>query len=1098
MTVKTNCHPGNCVILSEVEGSLLTGSCLQFPSEIIEIKEISGYSIDIACDGRLLPTDKGKPEGLHYVFIYPRIPVLPAFYYNYESLLNIMKIKIFGQKFTNPTVMIITLVSILFFFFMAGCSPDKPNKPGETAATTPSPVPDPSFKPFSVIYTSNLQGNALPLMMEQVSTHQPVNHFSQTLEIINRLKKGDESLPVLLVDSGNSLTGADDFTQMFNGKPMMDLMKMAGYSAVLLGDDIGIDFKKIKPEPPFMVMKDDQQEVSFVLKEIGGHKVGIYGVMQIPIHYEEGVEHRFKPSKSRTIKDIQPLNPDLSPSPTGQPIESEKSTYRNPVHEMAKKINQHIKNNGADYNILLCRYKDIDMLSQYLQGIDLIFPGNYHDKLKEKDITLINNIPVAPFVDSRFNLGKIDIKGKNYFETRVVSTGGADQAPSPKVMKILQPYLAKFREKYPENYKTVLSTFVAYGIDDMIHNLKSPDESPSANFVTDVMRRATGADIAIINNLAVRKDLRGIISISKLRDILFFDNELVTMDLTGEEIEKILSSNAKKGGTIYRFSGVILGINPEEEKLMILCQGKLIDKKKNYRVVTLDYLVNSEKVKYDVFKNGKNKKFTGLNLNTLVLDTLSMSPYLSCSKNLSRTITDDRLNESELSNRADKVLEDSFHASLKPLLASERNPASTGIDFYYYREFLKASKYLLKSNKPEDKIFLPLCLFRAGKIKESRALFKKLAKKYPDSFPLRKIAASFPDETAISGDVPAGSVLWATFKADFRRTGRSDYSGGKKGELLWKFKTHHTIQSSPAIGHGGVIYCAAGDGFLYAIKPEGAEKWKVKLGKVLLASPTLSKSGVIYVGNDTGTMFAVSHTGKILWEYKAGGWIKSTAAIADDGTIYFGSDDYNLYALTPKGKLKWRTALGNEVFSSPALDSDGNIYVGSSDRNFYCISPSGKVKWKFATKGKIYSSPAIADDGTVYFGSDDSFVYALTPEGSLKWKFKTEGFVPSSPAIGKDGSVFIGSEDNYLHAIAPDGRERWKFKTDYEIFGSPAIDREGNIYFGSDDTHFYALTPGGKLMWKYSTGKYIESSPCIAPDGTIYFGSEDGFVYAVK
>lgn len=1043
-------------------------------------------------------------EGLRYFFTHPRIPVLFTFYYNYKGLLNIMKIQFLRLKFPNPILMGITLITILFFFVLAGCSPNKPVKPvkpGETAVPSASAVPDPNFKPFSIIYTSNLQGNALPLMMEQVSTHQPVNHFSQTLEIIDRLKKGDESLPVLLVDSGNSLTGADDFTQMFNGKPMMDLMKMAGYSAVLLGDDLGIDFSKIKAEAPFLIMKDGQQDVTFVLKEIGGHKVGIYGAMNVPTHYESGVEYEFKPVGGKEVhseKTTQSSSPVAQASlPASQPSPSEPPTPPS-TPEMAEKINQHIKTNGADYNILLCRVNDIDLLSENLQGIDLIIPGKYHDKLKEKDVTLINNIPVAPFVDSRFNLGKIDIKGKNYFETRVVSTGGADQAPLPKVMQILQPYLMKFNEKYPENYKTVLSTFVAYGTDDMVHNLKSPDESPAANFVTDVMRRATGADIAIINNPAVRKDLRGVISISKLRDVLYFDNELVTMDLTGEEIGKILSSNVKKGGTIYRFSGVILGINPEEEKVMVQCQGKLIDKKKNYRVVTLDYLANADKTKYEVFRNGKNRRFTGMNLNTLVLDALSISPYLSWSKNFSRTITDDRLNESELSDREKKILEDSFHASLKPLLASERNPASTGIDFYYFREFLTASKYLMKSNKPEDKIFLPLCLFRAGKIKESKALFKKLAKKYPDSFPLRKIAASFPDETAVSGDVPAGSVRWATFKADFRRTGRSDYSGGRKGELLWKFRTYHTIQSSPAIGHGGVIYCAAGDGFLYAIKPEGAEKWKVKLGKVLLASPTLSKSGVIYVGNDTGTMFAISHTGKILWEYKAGGWIKSTAAIGDDGTVYFGSDDYNLYALTPKGKLKWRTALGNEVFSSPALDSDGNIYVGSADRNFYCISPSGKVKWKFATKGKIYSSPAIADDGTVYFGSDDSFVYALTPEGSLKWKFKTEGFVPSSPAIGKDGSVFIGSEDNYLHAIAPDGRERWKFRTDYEIFGSPAIDREGNIYFGSDDTHFYALTPGGKLMWKFSTGKYIESSPCIAPDGTIYFGSEDGFVYGVK
>ena len=955
------------------------------------------------------------------------------------------------QKSTKTILSV--FIILLAFISLAGCNG---TNPGNKAQPSPSPTKDDGFKDFSIIYTSNLQGNALPLMMEQVSTKQPTHHFSQTLEIIDRLKAGNEGVPVLLLDSGNSLVGADDFTRMFNGKPMMDLMKMAGYDAVLLGFDPGIDFNKIKADKPFMIMNDDPKDFSLTTKDIAGHKINIFALKRgMYINYPN-------------VEKMKPMN------------------------SIILELNEFIKENKADYNILLCNVFDIDFLTKNLKGIDLIIPGNYHDILKAKEVTLVNGTPVAPFVDSRFDIGKLDIKNEKKIDCRVVPTGGAEQMPSGKVMQVLEPYLEEFNKKYPENYKTVMSTFVGYGTDNMTHSLKSPDESPAANFVTDVMRNATGADIAIINNLAIRKDLRGIISVQRLRDVLYFDNELVTMDLTGEEIEKILSSNAKKGGTIYRFSGVILGINPDKEKVMILdvshSEDKgLIDKKKTYRVVTIDYLVNSDKMKYESFKNGKNKKFTGLYLNNLILDRLSDDSLISSINRINRTVVDDKLDKDVLSNHYKrnlfKVMQVSTNEGLYKLKSGNLE---------------ELSKRLLESEFPVDEIFAAICLFRAGKIQKSKTLFKKLAKKYPESFPLRKIAASFPDENAVAGAAPTGTVRWATFKGDFRRTGRSQYAGGKDGKILWKFRTYHTIQSSPVIGHGGVIYCAAGDGFLYALKPEGAEKWKVKLGKVLLASPTVSKLGVIYVGNDKGIMFAVSHTGKILWKFNAGGWIKSTAAIADNGTVYFGSDSKHLFALNPDGQLKWKVKLGDDVFSSPAIDSDGNIYMGCVDRNFYCITPDGKIKWKFATKGKIYSTPAISDDDTITFGSDDGFVYALTPDGSLKWKLKTGGFVPSSPAVAKDGTVFIGSEDNNLYAIAPDGKVRWKFKTDYEIFGSPVIDREGNVYFGSDDTQFYALTTGGKLMWKIRTGKYIESSPCIAPDGTIYFGSEDGFVYAVK
>jgi len=969
------------------------------------------------------------------------------------------------QRVINIITPLILICGILLLIIMPGCTK--------------------KIEPFSIIYTSNLRGNALPSMIEQVSTHQPVHHFSQTMEIIGRLKAG-ESRPVILADSGNCLVGYDDFSFMFNGAPMIDLFKLADYDVVMLGDDRGVDFSKINIEEPFLACGNASKKVSFVTKDMSGLRVAFYGLIE-PISPKSITGYMVKiniPSKSESMSndrksERRSISGGISPDPNISLSRSDSKKVRD--------INEQIKNTKSDFNILLCRVNDIEKTVKELRGVDLVIPGRYHDTLKSREVTFINNVPVAPFVDSRFNIGKIDIESAKQFKCRIVPAGGADMMPSKKVIKVLQPYILKFRERYPDNYGAALSSGAAFGTEDMIHPLKSADESPTANFIADIIRNATGADITIINNRAIRKDLRGIITISRLREVLIFENELVTMNLTGDEIENILNSNAIKGGTIYRFSGIVLGADPDKGGTMALYQGKPLDKGKIYRVATLDYLVNSDKFKYEIFKKGRNRKFTGIVLNNVVLDHLSRYPYITAPP--ARTLTDDAFNEEMLSR---------FYKNGMKRGEESVNPDLVyGIAEYGRKKYGKALEYFNKLPYP-GKFFAAMSLFRMGKTIESKELFTSLSKKYADSFPLRKIAASFPDESPVEGEKPKGSVRWATFKGDYRRTGRSKYSGGSTGDLQWKFRTHHTIQSSPSIGHGGVVYCAAGDGFLYAITPEGMEKWKLKLGKVLLASPTISKHGIIYVGSDKGVMYAISHTGKVVWKYKTGGWIKSTAAIGDDGSIYFGSDDKHFYAFTPKGKLKWKVKLGDEVFSSPAIDADGNTYVGSVDRHLYCISSRGKIKWKFGTKGKIFSTPGIADDGTIYFGSDDSFVYALTPDGGLKWKLKTGGFVPSSPAVGKDGSVYIGSEDGYFYALAPDGRERWKFKTDYEIFGSPVIDREGNIFFGSDDTWFYALTPGGKLLWKFRTGKYIESSPAIGPDGTIYFGADDGFVYAVR
>lgn len=913
------------------------------------------------------------------------------------------------------------------------------------------------LKPFCLIYTNNLQGTALNLGIRPPSTHYPVHYFSETREIINRLKKSEDK-PVLLIDAGNSLTGYDDFSRMFDGKPMVDLLKMAGFE--MAPADESFDFSKIPPEDKILYP---------VIKNIDGQKIAVYYDFCFP----------------------------------DNPI------MINPEHELRekslKKLQEALRKNPADFNILVYRRSDIKEAAEKVQNIDLIIPGNYNDALKEKEITVMGKTPAAPFVDSRFALGKVDILSRDEMTCRAVPTGGADPRTPEDILNVLAPYIEKFKKVYPENYAAVMSSAVGYGEESMTHSDGAPWESSTGDFIADLMRGITGADIAIINHQAVRENLQGIISIQKIQDALAFNNEIITMDLTGREIRDILESNAHEGGTFYRVSGIMLGINPEAgektgdkpsaeaspagktkgEPVIILYRGKPLDPGKTYRVAAIDYLVNSDKEKYAIFREGKNKKFTGLILNNILMDQLSNDPLIKAPHE--RIIIDDAV-DYEMLKKAEfdhlAVPDKSFGEEM-----------ATGCSYYGKKNYEKALGCFQKS--PSGNFFSALCFIRMGKIREAGEVFRKMAQDEPENPRVQKLAALFPENDKTAEGTPKGEIYWRTFKGDFRRTGRSQFAGAKTGNLRWKFQTHHSIQSSPVIGHGGIIYCASGDGFLYAVSPEGVKKWDVNLGKVLLATPTIAPDGTVYIGSDNGMFYSVSSRGKILWKFETKGWVKSSAALGKDGTIYVGSDDKHLYALSPGGKLKWKLKLGHEVFSSPTIDENGKIIIGCLDRNVYCVSPAGEILWKYALNGKIYSTPAVADDGTIYIGSDDAHLYALTPEGKLRWKFKSGGFIPSSPAVAKDGTIYIGSEDCHVYALTPEGKVKWKFKTGYEIFGSPVIDKNGNIFIGSDDTFLYALTPEGKLIWKYRAVKYIESSPAIAPDGTVYFASDEGFLYAV-
>lgn len=106
-----------------------------------------------------------------------------------------------------------------------------------------------------------------------------------------------------------------------------------------------------------------------------------------------------------------------------------------------------------------------------------------------------------------------------------------------------------------------------------------PDSPPLTNFITDAWRKATGADVAILNRFATRQAIPiGPVKRETIVSVLPFDNRLVTVTVTGEELEKDVRCC---GGHV---SGVV-----EKDGVLFLADGKPIDKARKYKVVSTDY-----------------------------------------------------------------------------------------------------------------------------------------------------------------------------------------------------------------------------------------------------------------------------------------------------------------------------------------------------------------------------------------------------------------------------------------------------------------------------------------------------------------------------
>lgn len=152
------------------------------------------------------------------------------------------------------------------------------------------------------------------------------------------------------------------------------------------------------------------------------------------------------------------------------------------------------------------------------------------------------------------------------------------------------------------------------------------------NFVSDGMRWQAGLklgqpiDLALINGGGLR---RSTISEGELRardifELLPFENALVRVDLTGEQLMRLLklivaSREAQSGARIVYFTKPDKTNEIEIVKLRTPGGEKDIDPQATYRIVTIDYLVNRGGDMSKMLREGKQLRPLGITLRDAIM-----------------------------------------------------------------------------------------------------------------------------------------------------------------------------------------------------------------------------------------------------------------------------------------------------------------------------------------------------------------------------------------------------------------------------------------------------------------------------------------------
>jgi 5'-nucleotidase len=153
------------------------------------------------------------------------------------------------------------------------------------------------------------------------------------------------------------------------------------------------------------------------------------------------------------------------------------------------------------------------------------------------------------------------------------------------------------------------------------------EETNLGNLVTDIMRKYSGAQIALLNSGSIRASIdSGPITVEDVFKTVPFANEIVLIELNGKELLQALTRSVKgkredEDGGFLHVSGIRFVIREYNvENVRVGENLDPLDLGKVYRVAVNDFLASGGDG-YEVFAE-KSLLFTGLPLRALVVDII--------------------------------------------------------------------------------------------------------------------------------------------------------------------------------------------------------------------------------------------------------------------------------------------------------------------------------------------------------------------------------------------------------------------------------------------------------------------------------------------
>ncbi|SES06067.1 bifunctional metallophosphatase/5'-nucleotidase [Salipaludibacillus aurantiacus] len=228
-------------------------------------------------------------------------------------------------------------------------------------------------------------------------------------------------------------------------------------------------------------------------------------------------------------------------------------------------------------------------LAENVDFFDVIIGGHSHSRIFEADI--VNGTPVVQAgADSlfvgHFNLefDGTDVTFNDYYLQDVEELTEVNQ----DVQDMIDAYNAEAEE--------LLQEVVGYTNTGLFRDARYQRDTSLGNFITDAMKDALGADLALTNNGGIRANIdEGDITAADIYTVEPFGNELTEIEITGEDLKDVIEYSFSRSNSIdLQTSGLSYTIYTDEDGAFtdadLYIDGEPVDYNETYTLVTNNFM----------------------------------------------------------------------------------------------------------------------------------------------------------------------------------------------------------------------------------------------------------------------------------------------------------------------------------------------------------------------------------------------------------------------------------------------------------------------------------------------------------------------------